>query len=73
MTFREKIIKHIENGDISKRFTIDDLKKCTDITDSDIRNITNYDIKNSGSSNKNKKFLTSTKDGNIVYYEVTKL
>ena len=69
MTFIEKVEYCIDNNKLSIEFTIDDLRNCEDmVTKEDIHNISNYDIKNAGSKNKNKKVLKSRNINDELHY-----
>ncbi len=72
MTFMENIKKNIKDNNLPVEFNTDDLKGCNDITDKDIQNIANYDVKNSKSTNKNKKVLVSKTIHNKLYYSFEK-
>jgi hypothetical protein len=72
MTFIEEIKESIANKQLSSSFTVDNLKSCENITKSKIKDISNYDIKNSGSENKNKKVLISKINNNETYYSFCK-
>lgn len=69
MTFVEKLRKEIINKKIYI-FTKDDL---TTFTEGELKNISNYDFKNEGSSNKNQKVLDSRKIEKKIYYSFRNL
>ena len=71
MTFIQELRNKISNGDILEKFTRDDLKPF--FNDSKINELSNYDKKNEGSSNKNRKVLTSIEKSGIRYYSFEKI
>jgi len=69
MSFLEKLKKGIKEGNIPYIFNTDDLKN-TNFLDSEIKNISNFDRKNIGSSNKNSKVLFSREISEKRYYSL---
>jgi len=67
MSFIAKLKQMIVDNKIPSIFTADELKD-KDFSTSDITTISNYDKKNKGSSNKNKKVLISRKIDDTIYY-----
>jgi len=65
MTFIERLRKEILAQNVPYIFNIKDLIM---FTKNELINISNYDYKNEGSSNKNKKILISRKINNQLYY-----
>ena len=69
MSFLEKLKMGVKMGDIPYIFNTDDLRN-NGFLDSEIKNISNYDRKNIGSSNKNSKVLSSRKISEKYYYSL---
>ena len=66
MAFIYKVKEFILEKKIPTIFNRDDLLKV--FSEVEIKNISNYDIKNLNSSNKNKKVLYSREISNKLYY-----
>lgn len=66
MTLMEEVRHAIREGRMPPIFKRSDLQKAN-IQDAN-DNLSNYDKKNRGSSNKNKKVLISTEIGGEIYY-----
>lgn len=71
MTFREKLEEKVIAKNIPYIFCKEDLKN-KDFTEDEISRISNFDKKNTNTTNENKKVLISRKIYNEIYYSFDK-